>query len=146
MADIYIYSSLPLWDARGSLEDDIAEYVNGVEVTGGGGGSRGWNIDLEAADADLPKVIPRLLEFLRAGYVPPDTHFDVIIERRGKMSKTRYDVFGTPEVMEWIKSALTFLADRFAANPSGWQSVKADIQTMLAELEKRPTAQEPNEP
>ena len=48
MAEIFIYSSLDLREARGNLEDDLEEFLEETgETTGGGGGMSGWNVDLK---------------------------------------------------------------------------------------------------
>jgi hypothetical protein len=80
MADIYIYSTQPLKDARGALEDDIDEKFAGVlEVSGGGAGNRYWNIDIALSeDADLESVVQQLVAFLREWGVPSDTYMHVV--------------------------------------------------------------------
>ena len=140
MAEIFIYSSLSLREARGNLEDDLDDYLGETgEVTGGGGGMRGWNIDLEVSDDALPKMIERLTDFLTEWGVPPDTHFDVWEVRDGRKHNTRYDVFDTAEVIDWVKITLTFLAKRLATDPAGWQAVKQELDATLAELESSST-------
>ena len=139
MADVYIYSSLPLREARGGLEDDLEEFLGTTgEVTGGGGGERGWNIDLEISDAALPRQIEKIKDFLQEWGVPPDTYFDVWSEQNSEEKKMRYDVYATQEVVEWIDTTLVYLAERLDASPSEWQSVRNTIEEKLASLEVRP--------
>jgi hypothetical protein len=76
---VYVYSTRPLPEPRGGLEDDLEEWLAGAgEVSGGGGGAAGWNIDLELFD-DLAadQWIDRLAAFLREWGVPEDTSFNV---------------------------------------------------------------------
>lgn len=48
MSEIYIGSSYLLPVARGWVEDEIDRTINGLgEVSGGGQGVSGWNIDVE---------------------------------------------------------------------------------------------------
>lgn len=138
MAEIFLYSSLDLREARGNLEDDLSDFLGEAgEVTGGGSGTHGWNIDLQVSDEALPGLLEKLTEFLTEWGVPPDTHFDVWEVRDGEERNTRYDVFATAEVVNWIKITLAFLADRLAADPSGWKAVKQEIQAKLIELDSR---------
>ena len=117
MVEIYIYASIGLRLARGNLEDDIESMLgSAVKVTGGGGGDCGWNIDLEVDDAILADPIEKVKAFLFGWGVPPDTYLDVW---HGEGHRTRHDVHDTPEVMDWVKATLAFLAERLAANPSG---------------------------
>ena len=61
------------------------------EVIGGGGGSAGWNIDLELRDAaDVEHWAERLAGFLRDRGVPKDTFLEITTE--GSESR-RVDVF-----------------------------------------------------
>jgi hypothetical protein len=80
-AEIYVYSRLPLGRPRGDLEDDLDEALGGiVTVTGGGGGLRGWHIDLEiAADEsiELEAAVGQVVAFLCQWGVPPDTFLHV---------------------------------------------------------------------
>lgn len=87
MAFIDIYSSQPLDYARGNLEDDLDEFLNGYgETCGGGGGERGWNIDLEINDdEDLGEWVQAVVTFLRGLKVPPDTYL--------KTENARYSVY-----------------------------------------------------
>ena len=76
---IYIYSERSLREARGSLEDDLEDFLGEAgEVTGGGGGERGWNIDLELfEDESAEQWIERLVVFLREWGVPEDAYLKV---------------------------------------------------------------------
>ena len=137
MAEIFIYSSLNLREARGNLEDDLADFLDDAgRISGGGGGARGWNIDLEVTDKALPEWIEKVKDFLVGWGVPPDTFLDVWEVKDGVEQNTRYEVFDTPEVMEWINTTLTFLAERMVTNPLGWQAIKQEIQAKLVELER----------
>ena len=136
MADIYIYSSLHLREARGNLEDDLNDFLgDSGEVTGGGGGERGWNVNLEVADESLTEHIAKLKDFLVGWGVPPDAFFDVIEMRDREEHTTRHDVFDTSEVISWVDRTLTFLAERYEGNPGGWQAVKGCDPGKLADLE-----------
>lgn len=135
MVEIYIYSSICLREPRGNLEDDLASILgSAVTVTGGGGGDRGWNIDLEVDNVALPDPIEKVKAFLRGWGVPPDTHLDVWDSAE---KRTRHDVYDTGEVMDWINTTLAFLAERLATNPTGWRDVEREIQGKLSELEAR---------
>ena len=81
--DVYIYSSQHLQEARGDLEDDLDDFLSGAgEVTGGGLGEVGWNIDLRLEDsADVEDLAHRLVLFLRDRGVPEDTFFEVCTDR-----------------------------------------------------------------
>ena len=81
---IYIYSkefSLAiLSEGRDGLEDDLDEFLGEAgETTGGGGGERGWNIDLEVIE-DAELWIGRICEFLRNWGVAQDTYLCVYPE------------------------------------------------------------------
>jgi len=48
---VFIYSHQRPSEPRGDLEDDLDSLLSGAgEVTGGGGGRDGWNIDLSFRD------------------------------------------------------------------------------------------------
>jgi hypothetical protein len=89
---VYIYSKRRLQEARGNLEDDLDDLLSGAgEVTGGGVGEMGWNIDVELEDtASVETWIHRLAEFLRGWGVPQDTLFEVISDGS---EPRRVDVF-----------------------------------------------------
>lgn len=77
---VYMYSSLPLHcDGRDVLEDDPGEFLGTAgEVTGGGSGDRGWNLDLMVFDdVSVERWIERLTDFLRSWGAPVDTYFQV---------------------------------------------------------------------
>jgi hypothetical protein len=94
-ADIYIYSSKSSpalrSEGRGGLEDDLEEFLSAAgEVTGGGAGNTGWNIDLHFHDAsELEQWLERLAGFLRDWGVPDDTFLDVFVT----VGPRRVDVF-----------------------------------------------------
>jgi hypothetical protein len=89
---VYIYSKQRLQEPLGNLEDDLDDLLSGAgEVTGGGAGEMGWNIDVELEDtASVETWTPRLAEFLRGWGVPQDTFFEVISDRS---EPRRIDVF-----------------------------------------------------
>lgn len=76
---IFLYSQLPLPEPRGGLEDDLVDFLaEDGEVTGGGGGSPGWNIDVQLSErADTDKVLEGLIVFLRGWPVPKDTYLKI---------------------------------------------------------------------
>jgi hypothetical protein len=76
---VCVYSTKPLPEPRGGLEDDLEELLAGAgEVSGGGGGAAGWNIDLELFDdLSADQWIDRLAAFLREWGVPEDTSLKV---------------------------------------------------------------------
>ena len=76
---VYIYSTKPLPEPRGGLEDDLEEFLEGSgEITGGGGGATGWNVDVELYEgASAEDWIARLAAFLREWGVPDDTYLKV---------------------------------------------------------------------
>ena len=78
-------------EGRQGLEDDLEAFLDGAgEVTGGGSGEVGWNIDLEI-NTPWPfarRWVPRLCGFLRQWGVPPDTYLMV--------GQQRVDVFENP--------------------------------------------------
>src|SRR4051812_23691466 len=87
---ILIYSKQMLREARGDLEDDLDAFLVGSgEVTGGGLGESGWNIDVVLEDTvDDEHWAYRLAEFLREWGVPGDTFFEVVPDQ-GKPREVR---------------------------------------------------------
>ena len=79
-AEVFISSHQPLGCARMDLEDDIQELLGGAgEVTGGGSGQSGWNIDVAWAEGIAPEGwVARLAAFLREWGVPGDTFMTVL--------------------------------------------------------------------
>ena len=77
--DIYIYAKTSLGRGRDELEDDLEDFLGEVgEVTGGGSGLPGWNVDLTLVDdADLESWVVKLVLFLRQWGVPQDTYLRV---------------------------------------------------------------------
>ena len=90
---IFIYSALPLKEARSGLEDDLEdEFEAFIAVAGGGAGTTGGNIDLElAGDRNLDPVLPQILRFLRDWGVPADTYLEIVPDEG---ERRRVDVFG----------------------------------------------------
>ncbi len=76
MPDVFIYSNLPLGEARQDFEEDLKDVLSSAgQCTGGGAGKGGWNTDLETYDTETAELSVELVtEFLRARPVPPDTH------------------------------------------------------------------------
>ena len=66
--DVFIYFHSPLPDGRDVFEDAIEERLKGQgEVSGGGSGERGTNIDLRVFDdeTDVPLLLATLKDVLR---------------------------------------------------------------------------------
>jgi len=135
MIDIYIYSSMSLREARGGLEDDLDEFLDeSGEVTGGGGGAPGWNIDLELySDDDLPKHIEQLLAYLRVWGVPPDTYVKVS-RHDNDTEQTRHDVFDAAALVSAIKINLAILKKRTTEDAAGWEATRQDLLKTLTEM------------
>jgi hypothetical protein len=73
---IYSHEAIAL-STRQEIEDAIEGFLGARgEVTGGGGGLDGWNIDVELA-ADAAELLPGLLALLRTLPVPRDTWITV---------------------------------------------------------------------
>jgi hypothetical protein len=139
MAEIFIYSSLDLREARGNLENDLEDFLEeSGSVTGGGGGSRGWNIDLEVDDENLPEHIEKIKLFLSDWGVPPDTDFDVYKIENSIEVSSRYYVFSSREILDWIKTTLTFLYKRENDDNFDKESIKGEILALLSELTPPP--------
>ena len=90
--DVFIYSSFPLRDARQGLEDDLDDMLGDAgEVTGGGSGGAGWNIDVEIlVEAEANSLVSQIAAFLRDYPVPSDTHMNVAV---ADGLPIRFDVF-----------------------------------------------------
>jgi hypothetical protein len=75
---------------RGRLEDDIDEWLGSAgEVTGGGSGLTGGNVDIEVTGFDTVEAFSTALrQFLVRWGVPRDAYFTI--------SERRYDVFEHP--------------------------------------------------
>lgn len=99
-SEIHIYSKLDLGQPRGDLEDDLQErFEEEIEITGGGQGQGGWNVDLELLDedADVHRFVKRLVKFLQKWTVPRDTYLNVFTSEWVEGKKpTRVEVFGSP--------------------------------------------------
>lgn len=89
MSDLFIYSALPLGEARGDLEDDLEVLLGSAgQCTGGGTSEPGWNIDLEIYDNETAEQwIKRVVKYLRERLVPLDTHLVIwwSLERQSEM-------------------------------------------------------------
>ena len=77
--DVFIYSNLPLSCGRDEIEDAVDDVIRGNgEVTGGGSGSSGWNVDVElTSDADADQHVAAIVVALRQLGVPDDTYLCV---------------------------------------------------------------------
>jgi hypothetical protein len=100
-SDIYIYAKTSLGRGRDELEDDLDDFLGeGGEVTGGGSGLPGWNVDLTLADdADLESWVGKLVLFLREWGVPQDTYLRVFPPGWPREQKVREQ-----RESEWISS------------------------------------------
>jgi hypothetical protein len=97
-ADIYIYCpSGEEGAARGDLEYDLENFLGSAgEITGGGAGTKGYNIDIALADGeDLEQWISRLKGFLQLAGVRKSTFFEVFPpDWEPGMEWRRFEVFG----------------------------------------------------
>jgi hypothetical protein len=82
---LYIYSKGELENGRDEIEDGIEELLGDiVEVSGGGSGAFGWNVDVELLEpTKLEFALAQIRSFLAEMKVSSDTHIDVI--RRHKV-------------------------------------------------------------
>ena len=86
---IHAYGKRPLGVARQDVEDDISDTLDGfAEVTGGGAGIAGWNIDVEVCDGEqlehcYDEICAALLK------VGADPHSSVHIIRTEKRTLVR---------------------------------------------------------
>ncbi|WP_395738124.1 hypothetical protein [Prosthecobacter sp.] len=78
--EVFINSRSQLDRSRWDLEEDIEAFFGGkVEITGGGSGTMGWNIDLLIHhDGALESQIDALRNFLSNWGVPRDTSLSII--------------------------------------------------------------------
>ena len=74
--DLFIYSNLPLTCGRDVVEDAVDDAISGNgEVTGGGSGDAGWNVDVELFSADDTDAhVAAIVRTLRELPVPNDTY------------------------------------------------------------------------
>jgi hypothetical protein len=103
---VYFYSKIDFY--RTKLEDDLEELLseNG-EVTGGGSGESGSNIDLEIFDPEnLPAHIKRIRKLLRKYKVPLDTIIRVFLD-----NKSVYSVYGK-ESIEVLRKTLKLRGEK----------------------------------
>ena len=77
---LYIYSAGDAPEARQDLEDDLEEILGDMaEVSGGGQGERGWNIDIELyVPENLESAIDQIRTYLQEKNVSRDTYIRVI--------------------------------------------------------------------
>lgn len=80
--DVYIYFPSPLGTTRDVIEEALDEALEGVgEVSGGGSGAVGSNVDIEIFEGDPRDYLDRLREVLRHSEVPHDTYITIGGER-----------------------------------------------------------------
>jgi len=82
--DVFIYFSPRLTIPRDEIEDALQEHLgNRGEITGGGSGQRGANIDIEIFDDESgPELLQGVERTLRRMGVPQDTYLDVDGQRQ----------------------------------------------------------------
>ena len=72
---IYIYFPSPLPQPRSEIEDDLDEMLgDDGEVTGGGAGTTGANIDIEIFEGDPHDYLERIRSILKGHNVADDTY------------------------------------------------------------------------
>jgi len=78
--EVFINSRTCLGRFRLDLEEDIeSAFAGKVEITGGGSGSMGWNVDLLLHhEGDVAAQIEALRTFLRTWEVPHDTSLSIV--------------------------------------------------------------------
>jgi hypothetical protein len=78
--EIFINSFCPLGFAKSELEDDIEDLLGDFgEVTGGGSGRAGWNIDIEIFNNEnLDQFQQKIIKLLRNRDVPSDTYLQIV--------------------------------------------------------------------
>ncbi len=75
---VFIYYSSPLGMPRGDVEAELEALLGSRgEVTGGGGGVSGGNIDLEIEADDPADVVEEIRQLLRTLSLPTNTVLDV---------------------------------------------------------------------
>ena len=77
--NVFIYSKLTLSRGRDEVEDALDDVLaDAGEVTGGGAGSAGWNIDIELVSCDdTDRHVAGIACVLRELAVPADTYLVV---------------------------------------------------------------------
>ena len=82
--DVFIYFTPRLATPREEIEDALQEHLgNRGEITGGGSGKRGANIDIEIFDDQRgAELLPGIMRILRHLGVPQDTYLDVDGQRQ----------------------------------------------------------------
>lgn len=76
--EVYIYYPSPLGVPRGDITAELEELLQGRgEVTGGGGGKTGGNIDLEIQSDDPEPVLEEVIQLLRKLDLPKGTVLDI---------------------------------------------------------------------
>jgi hypothetical protein len=97
---VHLYSRLPYNQSRSDLEEAIDEHFAGrAEVTGGGSGTKGWNVDIELLNdaVDFSAFVQELVRYLRLMGVPSDSYLNLFpagwVEG---MPVARTNVFGGP--------------------------------------------------
>jgi hypothetical protein len=79
--ELFLSCSTPLGHGRDVLEDAVEDYLGrDAEVTGGGGGIRGWNVDIDAF-RELDEVeLKDFCRFLIRFGVDPTASLDLYTE------------------------------------------------------------------
>jgi hypothetical protein len=82
--EVFIYYHGQLGVPRGDIEAELEKLLHGRgEVTGGGGGVTGGNIDLEIDSDDSGQVVDEVRQLLRTLGLPASTVLDVEGRRLG---------------------------------------------------------------
>ena len=88
VSNVFISGPGHWWD-RSDLEDELEDWLDGrAEVSGGGSGADGWDIDLDVPSATVPEeFVQALLEFLRSHGASPDVKVRVVecVEREYRL-------------------------------------------------------------
>lgn len=75
---VFIYYFSALGVPRDEIESQIEDFLGSRgEVTGGGGGNSGGNVDVEIEGDDALQVLQDLMKFLRTLGLPNNTIVDV---------------------------------------------------------------------
>lgn len=79
--ELFMSCSTPLGHGRDALEDAVEEYLGrDAEVTGGGAGIRGWNVDIDAFREIEEEELRAFCRFLIEFGVQPAASLDLYSE------------------------------------------------------------------